>query len=537
MVGELSEMSRFRNALRPFTVALVLSVMMVWAIEQIIVARGVGSFQESVNRHAAHLADGNNKAVVLGSMIMMGSINQVIRDTAQGSLKPSNHQAIALLTRLEEAYALSNIRIINAAGEVVAYVTKLNESAIGKNRSSRPYFIAAMKGVPSMYGALGHTSGERGFYIAAPVLKKDAPINVISLGFEAKPTTEAPMSVANGIVGAVVAKLDFKEVDRLLSQESSPLAVVSPEGVIFATNRPAWQFRVLGTKQDLAAIRNDQRVSKAYEKGAPQLLEIDQNTLKMAQAPIDWKDPQGAWRLVGFAEPAKIFSNTERILAGVICFAFILMLQDWMQARQRVAKRTVELEEANLHLESLSNTDGLTKLSNRRHFDEVFAEEWMRARRNEQSLALMVIDVDYFKRFNDCYGHPAGDKCLENVANVLKSNTRRPGDLAARYGGEEFCLLLPDTSAANALQLAREVRRAIEILHMPHELSPLGMVTVSIGVAAMLPDSSQDAASLLHAADSALYRAKSEGRNRVVSADGDALNADALLGYSRRMEG
>jgi diguanylate cyclase (GGDEF)-like protein len=525
LVEKLSIVSKRRNALRLFSVALILSVLMVWGIEQIVVARSFKSFQENLNRNATRLADGKNKSVVLGSMIMMGSINHIIRDTAQGALKPSNPEVMALLTRLEVAYGLSNIRVINQEGEVVAYYTKSSKSAVGKNRSIRPYFTAAMKGEASMYAALGHTSGERGFYIAAPILEKDAAIDVSSLGFEGKPTSRVAKAAPN-VIGAVVAKLGFEEVDRLLQQDKSALAVVSPEGVVFASNVAAWQYQVLGRQQNIDLLKNEQRVNAAFEMNPPHLMAVDDrgwlwekgHSLKMVSSTIDWKDPQGSWRLVGFADTHNFFGNIARILVGVLCFAFILLCNDWWLARQRVAERTADLEEANRHLAALSHTDGLTRLSNRRHFDKVLTEEWLRAKRNGQPLTLMLIDVDHFKKFNDHYGHQAGDRCLQSIASSLQSSAQRAGDMAARYGGEEFCLLLADTNAEIGQQLAEAVRHSIELLCIPHALSPSGIVTVSIGVAVMVPEAGHDAESLLHFADKALYCAKNDGRNRVVLA-------------------
>lgn len=186
---------------------------------------------------------------------------------------------------------------------------------------------------------------------------------------------------------------------------------------------------------------------------------------------------------------------------------------------QRVAERTAELEEANRKLAALSTTDGLTGLANRRRFDEVLNAEWARAKRTAQPFALVMLDVDHFKKFNDQYGHQAGDDCLKNVAGMIRAQARRAGDLAARYGGEEFALVLADTDATTARRLAEAVRHTIEAMDVPHELSPFGKVTVSIGVAIMMPGVDMDAQGLLRAADEALYRAKHEGRNRVALAE------------------
>ena len=186
-----------------------------------------------------------------------------------------------------------------------------------------------------------------------------------------------------------------------------------------------------------------------------------------------------------------------------------------------VAARTGELEESNAKLATLSSTDGLTGITNRRGFDDALEAEWRRARRNGAPLALAMLDVDHFKNYNDCYGHQAGDHCLRLVANVIESFGRRPGDLVARYGGEEFALLAPATEAAEALALAEAICVELARLALPHAESPWGVVTVSIGVAALEPAElaeSADSALLVGLADQALYRAKQAGRNRAAMA-------------------
>ena len=163
----------------------------------------------------------------------------------------------------------------------------------------------------------------------------------------------------------------------------------------------------------------------------------------------------------------------------------------------------------------LATRDELTGLANRRSLNEVLASEWARAKRSGQPLALAMIDIDHFKRYNDHYGHQAGDECLKRIARDIQMNARRTGDLAARYGGEEFLLILPDADAAVALRLAEGLRKSIESLDLPHAHSPAGKVTVSVGVAALDDACYPDAESLLRAADDALYRAKDLGRNQV----------------------
>ena len=167
--------------------------------------------------------------------------------------------------------------------------------------------------------------------------------------------------------------------------------------------------------------------------------------------------------------------------------------------------------------------DGLTGVYNRRHFDERLAAESARAMRNGAALSVVLIDVDLFKRFNDRYGHQAGDDCLRRVATALKAGIRRPGDLAARYGGEEFVCLLPDTDLPGALNLARQLGAAVQALQIEHADSAVApVVTVSLGVGSKAGKAPGSAAALLRVADAQLYRAKSLGRNQACGAELDA---------------
>ena len=197
------------------------------------------------------------------------------------------------------------------------------------------------------------------------------------------------------------------------------------------------------------------------------------------------------------------------------------------QLQALVAERTGELEESNAKLATLSSTDALTGITNRRGFDEALASEWRRAKRNGHSLALAMLDVDHFKNYNDFYGHPAGDQCLRAVAGLIETFGRRPGDLVARYGGEEFALLAPVTDGAEALALAQGICRELERLALPHAKSPYGVITISIGVAALVPGEDNDPGMLVRAADQALYRAKQAGRNLAMPPQSGALAAHA----------
>lgn len=189
-------------------------------------------------------------------------------------------------------------------------------------------------------------------------------------------------------------------------------------------------------------------------------------------------------------------------------------LETTLSERERDASA---LADANRKLVELAVTDELTGLFNRRRFNEQLAAEWSRAKRNDQPLAVFMIDIDHFKKYNDLYGHQAGDDCLVAVARVLRDNLRRSGDVAARYGGEEFVVISPNTSIAQARDLSERLRLAVEGLDLPHRDSPYGKVTASVGASSLTPFGSIRAEYLVNLADTALYCAKEKGRNRTES--------------------
>lgn len=174
-----------------------------------------------------------------------------------------------------------------------------------------------------------------------------------------------------------------------------------------------------------------------------------------------------------------------------------------------------QLEDAYRAVEALASTDGLTGLANRRRFDQVLNREWRRALREQSCISMLMIDVDHFKLYNDAYGHPRGDSCLRQVAEAAQDVVSRPGDLVARFGGEEFAVILPNTDSDGALQLAEEIREAMQRREVQHAASLCGIVTVSVGCATMTPALGLHAVNLIEHADEALYKAKNGGRNRV----------------------
>ncbi|RFP09972.1 MULTISPECIES: sensor domain-containing diguanylate cyclase [unclassified Duganella] len=202
-----------------------------------------------------------------------------------------------------------------------------------------------------------------------------------------------------------------------------------------------------------------------------------------------------------------------------------------IQAEAELVRARNSLVTLNQTLERLAMQDGMTGLSNRRHFDATLKNEFSRAMRGASALALVMIDVDSFKQYNDIFGHAAGDECLKAISKVVADSKHRPGDIAARYGGEELAVLLPGTDVAGALAVAEHIRAAVEDLNIKHPGSATGYVTVSAGVESFAPVRFEsEPVDLIKAADQALYRAKSLGRNRVHSniIDREVRSASAL---------
>ncbi len=200
--------------------------------------------------------------------------------------------------------------------------------------------------------------------------------------------------------------------------------------------------------------------------------------------------------------------NPVRLQFTVIAMERIYMM------RQRLNKAQRELQRVNQELERLSFFDQLTGVANRRNFDITLEKQFLLSRRNRSPLSLIICDIDYFKRYNDSYGHQQGDDCLKKVAASMQAQISRPTDLVCRYGGEEFAVILPDTHDDGGQLLAERMRQAVAAENLPHTQSTAGVVTISLGIATyhgQYPKAEQ----LIKAADEALYKAKELGRNRV----------------------
>jgi len=224
-----------------------------------------------------------------------------------------------------------------------------------------------------------------------------------------------------------------------------------------------------------------------------------------------------------------LMAKSPYISIGICATVFVAISRQLFLWNHEVIKNSIELklkneelvkslQQTNIRLQQQNIIDELTKIPNRRHFDEILEKEWLRAKRIKTSLALLMIDIDFFKQYNDTFGHLKGDECLKQIASVLSNNMNRPGDFVARYGGEEFCILIPDTDMDGAITFAEMVHSAIIELKIDNPGSEVSKyLTISIGVAAIVPKHDDSYMDLIYTSDKALYKAKSDGRNIIRS--------------------
>lgn len=262
-----------------------------------------------------------------------------------------------------------------------------------------------------------------------------------------------------------------------------------------------------------------------------QLLQIAKNNLALALANFDtsngsfgntiisklW-DRTPILMITGLDDPESVDRAFESGASD-----FVTKPIHWAVLRQRVrrllqqAQLYKQLEAANQALQHLANVDGLTGLANRRHFDQYLNSQWLTLAQEQVPISLILCDIDYFKRYNDKYGHPAGDSCLQKVAAVLKSKAQKNHDLAARYGGEEFAVIMPYTSVTAAVSIAAAMQAGVRELEIEHLESGVSQfVTLSLGVGCMIPSFDNSPQDLILTTDKALYQAKEQGRNRII---------------------
>ncbi|MEB3160412.1 MAG: diguanylate cyclase [Synechocystis sp.] len=288
----------------------------------------------------------------------------------------------------------------------------------------------------------------------------------------------------NWLLVTVIPESDFMEEINKNTQITILLC--------FSTLVIATGFGLVITHWITRPIRKLSKASQAIAKGEWQTDNDQMNQILQGQIITEMKT---------FAESFYSMANQLKML--------------FESLETRVKERTEALTIANQKLESLANLDSLTQIANRRRFDDYLALEWQQHQQEKNSLALLLIDIDYFKNYNDFYGHQQGDHCLIQVAQTLAKVPQGKTALVARYGGEEFAVILPNTNTQQALILAESIREAIAALNIPHARSKIShRVTISLGIASVIPGPESTLEDLIRQADDALYTAKTQGRDR-----------------------
>jgi diguanylate cyclase (GGDEF)-like protein/PAS domain S-box-containing protein len=308
-------------------------------------------------------------------------------------------------------------------------------------------------------------------------------------------------------VEAEIARIEF---DQIFDAVGDPLWVVNEKYRILRINRSFIELLKLKNKKDVIGKKCYKVLSSPICQTKDCPMKRIRTGSRRVELDIELEMAEGSvnpfWLTV-----TPLFGLTYEIIGAVEHFKEITERKSHEKA----------LEDANKKLETLAVTDSLTQLANRRIFDETIQKEWLRMRRDRQPLSVILGDIDFFKSYNDHYGHQEGDACLKAVADCIKNNVHRTADMVARYGGEEFVILLPNTPSDGAFHIAEKVRTSVSAMKREHVGSEVkGFVTISLGIATIIPPKSGGSpAVLVTAADDALYASKEAGRNCVTVRD------------------
>jgi diguanylate cyclase (GGDEF)-like protein len=446
----------------------------------------IGTNGEGMNR----FANGRMSAIRTSDGLWDGT-TQVIVEDRLGNLWMTCNRGFFRVPRAE----------LDAFAE--GHLTKVTSTAFGRGNALRSTTFAGGLQPAGSLDAKGH--------LWFPSLKGVVIVDPTRLpGSEEPPSVMIEDVLVNGVSGPTQSEI-------ILPPGSLPLSIRYNAGTLLNADRAQFRYQMEGITQKWVEAEKNREASFPGLPHGKYLFRV--------AASLDGARWQEAEPLPITVKPHYYQTPWFMALAifGALAAAFGLFRLRTHQLHNRhaemervVAAKTEELRLANEHLSRLSFADALTGLANRRRLDETLETEWRRAARLQNPLAIVIVDIDAFKAYNDTLGHPEGDKCLVAVADVIRQAAGRAGDFAARYGGEEFMILIPGLGYESALAYAEVLRQACEARAIPHPASPVGpVVTISLGVAARVPSNDFPVAKLVAEADAALYRAKRAGRNRV----------------------
>lgn len=456
---------------------------------------------ENITRAASEHAE---KTVELIDAILFGLVERVEVDGLGPDVQPRLHRLLE--TSVNQTPALHGLFVYDAQGNWM--ISSVGRALTSANNADRAYF------------RYHQTHFDRGLHIDRPIRSRSSGAWVVPMSrrlqhadgsFAGVVLATVPIQYFQnyyndfdlGRKGAVVLALhDGTLITRRPFVESAIGTSIS-KGPIFTLMR---EFGDRGTGLRVANLDHIERQYSYRRLTAIPLV---------VSAALSKDEIFASW----WVETWRECTITALLIAVLIFIGYRLFRQILIRDNMEKELRQIHvaLEESVAQLDRLARTDGLTGLSNRRCLSERVETELARASRQQVPLTVIMIDIDFFKRYNDTYGHLAGDACLKEVSGAIAQATRRPGDLAARYGGEEFSVLLPNTDAAGGMAVARRICAAVVALQAPHRASDFGIVTISAGVYACVPDTTIGMADLFAGADQALYAAKTGGRNQAMA--------------------
>jgi diguanylate cyclase (GGDEF)-like protein len=463
-------------------VCLALVGMEVWQLQRVHDSN-IQQTEVMTSNTARSMAEQAETTLKTADTIVASLVEQV---EAEGTGPEARARLFSLMTSLASALpAIHEMGITDSEGNAI--VKSLVANPAGLNYAAREYF------------RFHATHPDRGPFIGAQIKSKiDGSTNITVTRRINRPDG----SFAGVVVTSVSMNFFHRLFDEMQAKSGGTIALLADDDAMTILARSPPDPRAVGefspNSEPRAQMRAQRAGSVAYTSPIDgvrrygSFQHLSQFALTTLVAQSEW-DLQSGWR-------------TELRWHAIIlaCVLVVVVV---------VGGRAVQ---ANAMLNRLATQDGLTGLANRRCLDETIEREFRRAARSRQPLSIVMLDVDHFKNYNDCYGHPAGDACLRAVAQAIQGCLRRAGDLAGRYGGEEFIVVLPGSDAHRAHDFAETLRLAVHGLALPHRSSPHGIITFSAGVATCLPGRVPGERQILVAnADAALYAAKARGRNTV----------------------
>lgn len=496
----------------------------------------LNAFNNSDRDYFKYHRDSNNPGLLIGNPVKSRSGGQWIIPASRRFNNPDGSFAGVVLATIDASYFAnfykrfelgpSGVVTMLAKNGVVLARSVDNETSVGRDLSNSA-LIKDMHGRPSASVYYFQSTFDESWRLAYYKMSDRFPIILVAT--EAKNEVLAPwrqealfrMSLVLFLI-SLIGGTGFYLVRQLLERQRIAAVLAGKEA----------DFRLLAEESSDMVMRIgfDERILYV----SPACLRIlgwsaEQLTGTPALAGVNPEDQPHVQETVrnlkqGTIEETKLIYRTRHRSGGEIWLETALratrdLATNRISGVVAISRDMTEHKDLEAKLATLASQDGLTGLANRRHFDERLHAEWRRAAGDETPLSLLMMDVDHFKKFNDQYGHQAGDACLNAVARVLAAEARRPGDLAARYGGEEFVLLLPNTDEVGCASVAARLRESLNALNIPHILNPpTKQVTLSAGGATGWPsaDAANNHLSLVAAADRALYAAKHAGRDRFV---------------------